>query len=97
MQEYGDWEILSPVKGLHRPGTLSQISPCRNLGLRAFDLQTRSAKIKMANFVGRWEDTGERENFEEFATAMSKKIMYVKFVILSKTVIYKYIIKRKKL
>nr|XP_011448183.2 fatty acid-binding protein homolog 5-like isoform X1 [Crassostrea gigas] len=71
MQEDGDWEMLSPVKCLHRPGTLSQISPCRNLGLRAFDLQTRSAKIKMANFVGRWEDTGERENFEEFATAMN--------------------------
>lgn len=33
----------------------------------------------MANFVGRWEDTGERENFDEFATAMSKKIMNVKF------------------
>ncbi|XP_011448183.3 fatty acid-binding protein, liver isoform X3 [Magallana gigas] len=25
----------------------------------------------MANFVGRWEDTGERENFDEFATAMN--------------------------
>nr|XP_034318421.1 fatty acid-binding protein homolog 5-like isoform X3 [Crassostrea gigas] len=24
----------------------------------------------MANFVGRWEDTGDKENFEEFATAM---------------------------
>lgn len=28
----------------------------------------------MANFVGRWEDTGDKENFEEFATAMGKKI-----------------------
>ena len=26
----------------------------------------------MAAFVGTWEDTGERENFEEFAKAMGE-------------------------
>lgn len=49
---------------------------CRNLRVRSkiWFADERFANIKMANFVGRWEDTGEKENFEEFASSMSKKL-----------------------
>lgn len=43
----------------------------------------------MANFVGRWEDTGERENFEEFATAMGMKISLSKVKRLFTDKLYK--------
>ena len=36
----------------------------------------------MAAFVGTWEDTGERENFEEFAKAMGEHMHAGKYWLM---------------
>lgn len=94
MHEDGDWEMF----WLRQLKVRIDTARCRRNrvetwgGRRRLDLQTRNyQKIKMANFVGRWEDTGERENFEDFASAMSK-ILWMKILVTrSKMINYRYI------